>query len=105
MTCKNCFQQLHTMKNGCPECGDKWRNYTVIDEMSELKTKFVVKEQAIRYIKDVQNGKMDKTINGVPVGKIVDGLNLWYDTNFSYGMEYGAILALMQLFDIEKDDL
>ena len=36
MSCKNCFQQLHTMKDGCSECGDKWKNHVYIDEISEF---------------------------------------------------------------------
>ena len=61
------------------------------------------KEKAIKQIKMIQNGEWDRNNPEPPKGAIAVGL--WYDNNFSYGMEYGAIVVLMQMFEITKEDL
>ena len=58
---------------------------------------------AILYIKAIQNGSFDRNAVEVPKGSLAK--RFWDDPTFSYGMEYGAILALMDLFDISKDEL
>jgi hypothetical protein len=40
----------------------------------------------------------------VPKGSLAE--YLWHnDTSFRYGIEYGAILALMLAFNVDKDEL
>jgi len=57
MTCKNCFQQLHTMKNGCPECGDVYKNHVYTDEMSEFT------QDPLEKVVDIQKNKPHIVIN------------------------------------------
>ena len=61
------------------------------------------KEDAIKYIKDIQSGHFDRNDPDIPRGIIA--ADLWYDSKFGYGMENGAILALMLAFDISLADL
>lgn len=61
------------------------------------------KQQAIAEIKRIQSGKFNRNEPECPKGKIAE--NLWNDDKFSYGMEYGAIVALMQAFEISIEDL
>jgi len=63
------------------------------------------KQVAIQKIKEIQNGYWDRHNPECPKGRIIERLNLWNDNNFSYGMEYGAIVALMQVFNITIEDL
>jgi len=63
------------------------------------------KQEAIQWIKDIQDGKFnqDEFIDEMPLGSIAT--NNWHEGLFSYGMEYGAILAVMKIFDLTKEDL
>ena len=61
------------------------------------------KEQAIKYIKDIRNGIFERNVPAINKGRIAE--KFWNDDTFSYGMEYGAILATMQLFDLTEDDI
>jgi len=64
----------------------------------------MTREDAINYIKEIQNGKFDRnTIKGLSKGKIAK--YLWNNATFAYGMEYGAILATMKIFDLTLGDL
>jgi len=64
----------------------------------------MTREDAIDYIKEIQNGKFDRnTIKDLPKGKIAK--YLWNNATFAYGMEYGAVLATMKLFNLSKEDL
>lgn len=61
------------------------------------------KQYAIDLIKKIQNGKWDRNNPKPPTGELAD--DNWLDSKFSLGMEYGAIVVLMQLFNISKKDL
>ena len=61
------------------------------------------KIEAIKIIKDIQSGKWNRNNPESPKGSIA--INLWDDGTFSYGMEYGAIVVLMQAFNITIEDL
>ncbi len=61
------------------------------------------KQDAIAYIKNIQSGGFDRTEIQIPMGKIA--ADVWESSKFQYGMENGAILALMVAFDISLDDL
>jgi len=61
------------------------------------------KAQSITLIKEIQDGKFDRNEIDVPRGNTAEVF--WNDPMFSYGMEYGAILAIMKIFDINKKDL
>lgn len=65
----------------------------------------MTKNQAIEWIKKIQTGEFDRNmiINEIPCGLIAT--NNWNDSMFAYGMEYGAIMALMVAFEISKSDL
>ena len=61
------------------------------------------KQDAIAYIKEIQSGRFDRFDPDIPRGKIA--ADLWESAKFGYGMENGAILALMKAFDISLEDL
>lgn len=63
------------------------------------------KKEAILWIKRIQNGEFDRSgmLHILPVGMVA--AEKWEDPDFSYGMEYGVIMALMQIFTIKKCDL
>jgi hypothetical protein len=63
----------------------------------------MTKDKAIKYIQDIQHGNFNRNEVDVPKGQIAE--RIWNDSKFSYGMEYGAILALMKAFNITKNDL
>ena len=65
----------------------------------------ISKEQAINKIKDIQNNGLDDTevLKDIPRGLIA--IKLWDDVIFRYGIEYGAIIMLMRIFDIKKEEL
>ena len=63
----------------------------------------MTKEKAIEKIKQIQNGEWDRNQPEPPKGEIA--LDVWDKALFSYGMEYGAIVVLMQMFSISKEDL
>jgi hypothetical protein len=60
------------------------------------------KQQAIQWVKRIQGGQFDRNEikDRIPKGKLAE--NLWNDGTFSYGMEYGAIMAVMKIFDLEE---
>ena len=61
------------------------------------------KQDAIDYIKEIQSGKFDRNDPDIPRGVLA--ADVWYNSLFSYGMENGAIVALMKAFDISLTDL
>jgi len=61
------------------------------------------RKQAIEWIKEIQTGKFDRNEIDVPKGNTAEVF--WHDPMFSYGMEYGAILAIMKIFNLSKKDL
>jgi len=65
----------------------------------------MTKKQAIKWIKEIQNGKFDRNeiVFKIPRGSIA--IDKWNDVLFSYGMEYGAIHALMKAFNISEIEL
>ena len=63
----------------------------------------MTKQQAIAKIKEIQSGRWDRNKPEPPKGSLAK--TFWTDETFAYGMEYGAIVALMQAFEITKDDL
>jgi len=65
----------------------------------------MAKDEAIGWIKSIQNGDFDRNeiVDQIPRGSVA--VRYWNDSMFSYGMEYGAILALMITFNIKKDEL
>lgn len=63
----------------------------------------MTKSEAIAKIKAIQSGRWNRNNPDPPKGLLAKAL--WNDASFSYGMEYGAIVALMQAFGITKNDL
>lgn len=65
----------------------------------------MTKEQAIRWIKEIQNGKFDRNemVDRIPRGRIA--IKKWDDSLFGFGLEYGVIIGLMKAFDIDKGEL
>jgi len=59
------------------------------------------KEQAIKKIHDIENNGL----NSVGVLKDISVVELWSDVVFRYGIDYGAIIMLMRIFDIRKEEL
>lgn len=62
-----------------------------------------MKTKALETIKNIQNGKWDRNKPEPPKGEIAS--MLWNDPKFAIGMEYGAIVVLMQLFNLKNTDL
>lgn len=73
----------------------------------EIKTPTILKtmtrEQGIEWIRKIQSGSFDRNEIDIPKGGIA--FYKWDETDFEYGMEYGAILAIMKIFDIKKEEL
>ena len=63
----------------------------------------MTKEQGMQWLKEIQNVGFDRNELEVPRGQAAE--RFWNEPMFVYGMEYGAILAIMKVFDITKDDL
>lgn len=61
------------------------------------------KEHALCLIKKIQNGGWDRNFPKPPTGAIAE--DLYDNSTFSIGMEYGAIVVLMQIYDISKEDI
>lgn len=60
------------------------------------------KKEAIDWIKQIQSGSgVDRYAIDVPKGEIAK--RLWDDTVFTYGIEYGVIIALMTAFEITEE--
>ena len=63
------------------------------------------KQAAIRFIKAIQNGELDRYENLDNFPRSNMAIEYWDNHMFSYGMEYGAIMALMKVYNIQKDEL
>lgn len=63
------------------------------------------KEEAIKWFKEIQGGfGVDRTtFPNTMKGEVAK--SLWEDSIFSYGIEYGALIALRTAFGITEDDL
>ena len=63
------------------------------------------KEQAINKIKNIQNNGLNDTevLKNIPKRMIF--IRLWNDVIFRFGIEYGAIIMLMRIFNIKKEEL
>lgn len=61
------------------------------------------RELAIKTIRRIQCGEWDRNTPRPPTGTIAAGK--WLDPVFGLGMEYGAIVALMQIYDISIDEI
>ena len=61
-----------------------------------------LKIKAIKIIQEIQNGNFDRNNPICPKGDIAK--LFWEDATFAYGMEYGAIVALMRIADLTIDD-
>jgi len=61
------------------------------------------KAEAIKIIKTIQSSRWNRHVPEAPKGNLA--VKLWNDDSFAYGMEYGAIVVLMQAFDITLEDL
>lgn len=63
------------------------------------------KEQALKWFKKIQNG------SGIDRSKFPDILkgsiakDKWNDFLFTYGVEYGVLISLIEMFDISLNDL
>lgn len=59
--------------------------------------------EAIQWFKEIQNGE------GVDITDFPDRLKgsmakqFWHDSMFSYGLEYGVLLALIKIFDLSEE--
>lgn len=60
----------------------------------------MTKKEAIKWTKDIQNGLYDRNEIDVPKGRIAK--SIWNNKKFAYGMEYGAITAVMKIFNLKK---
>lgn len=63
------------------------------------------KKEAISWIKEIQIGNFERNelVDEIPRGEIA--ISYWDDSTFSYGMEYGVIMALIKIFKVTKNDL
>lgn len=65
----------------------------------------MTKPEAIRWFKEIQGGAgVDRTSFPEEMkGRIAK--RVWNDSTFTYGIEYGVLIALMTIFKITPDDL
>jgi hypothetical protein len=86
--------------------------YTTVEDMIEFQQGILQKlgnarereRDLIKFaIMNIQTGNWDRNVPECPKGNIAQ--LLWEDQNFSYGMEYGAIVALMQSADLTIAEL
>jgi len=64
-----------------------------------------IKEQAIKWFREIQNGS---GVDGSTFPDILKGSiakDKWDDSLFTYGIEYGVLIALIEIFDIKIEDL
>ena len=65
----------------------------------------MTKAQAIEWIKEIQGGDFDRNEMIAEIPRGLMAVEHWNNSKFSYGMEYGAILTLMKIYGIKKDEL
>lgn len=64
----------------------------------------IFKNIAIAKIKEIQSGNFDRNKpKDIPKGRVAE--KVWNDVKFAYGMDYGAIVILMQMFGVTEKDL
>jgi hypothetical protein len=61
------------------------------------------KEDIIALIQQIQNGGWNRHVPTCPKSEMAE--RHWNESLFSYGMEYGAIVVLMQVFSISASEL
>lgn len=63
------------------------------------------KDQAIKWIKEIQNGNFDRNeiVSKIPRGSIA--VSNWDEPLFTHGLEYGVIIGLMKVFNIDKNEI
>lgn len=64
------------------------------------------KEEAIKWFKEIGNGVVgvDRTLFPDELkGRLAK--NVWDDSIFTYGIEYGVLIALCKVFGITEDDI
>ena len=66
---------------------------------------YLGRANAINKIKDIRDGDGVDRKNYPETMKGSIAKRLWHGADFSYGMEYGYILALMDAFNIKEEDL
>ena len=60
--------------------------------------------EAREWIQEIWNGEgvdRDKYVGRVPRGEMAK--RYWNDTMFTYGVEYGVLIALVEVFDLDLD--
>ncbi len=63
------------------------------------------KDQAIKWFKRIQNGSGVDTSIFPDILKGSIARDKWGDSLFTYGIEYGVLIALIKIFDIKLEDL
>ena len=78
-----------------------------LKSISKLRDSFPTdRTRAIVAIKAIQRGKGTECVDRVPEsmrGSVAK--RYWQDTTFRYGAEYGAMAALMELFDLSESEI
>jgi hypothetical protein len=65
----------------------------------------MTKQEAIKWISEIHNGKGVDTTRFPEILKGSLAKEYWYNDLFSYGIEYGVMIALMEAFDIKSNDI
>lgn len=78
----------------------------VVENDKAAKGGMVTKVEAIQKIKEIQNGagiNRNDFIDRVPRGRLA--VQSWDDGKFTLGIEYGYIIALVEVFGLAREDL
>lgn len=65
----------------------------------------MIKEEAVKTVKRIQHGDGLDRDNFPEKMKAILAKELWGSGEFSYGMEYGYILALIHIFNLTDKEL
>lgn len=77
-----------------------------ISELPEIElSRNNLKKEAIKHIKDIQNGSGVKRDNFPEYMKGSIVKDNWNNSIFTIGIEYGYIIGIMNLFNITKENL
>ena len=66
----------------------------------------MTKEEAIEWYKSIPKGtykERKEYLDKFGAGEIAK--NMWNDNTFTYGIEYGILIAIAKIFDLELVDL
>ncbi len=83
------------------------KNYSDL-HCCEYECQGVIRHEAIKYIKNLQSSK---TIYPIILSVLPENMkgeyakDLWNNTTFKYGAEYGMISLLVYIFNITEEDL